>query len=88
MISVHREGVEMLFECPGAKFIKRPVPENVICRFCGYEVEIFSDEAGAKCPGCGKFVVRRQAQCCLDWCKFAKSCVGEAAYKRYVDKSQ
>ena len=75
---------KMLFECPGSKHIKQPVPENVTCPFCAYEVEIFSDEVKARCPNCKKFVVRGPIQSCLDWCKFAEACVGESAYKKYL----
>jgi len=78
----------MLFECPGSKHIKQPVPENVTCPFCAYEVEIFSDEVKARCPNCKKFVVRGPIQSCLDWCKFAEACVGESAYKKYLDNKR
>lgn len=73
----------MIFECPGSKQIKQPVPENVPCPFCAYEVEIFSDEVKAQCPQCKKFVVRGQIQSCLDWCKSAEKCVGKEALEKY-----
>ncbi|MCX5715642.1 MAG: phosphohydrolase, partial [Candidatus Omnitrophica bacterium] len=67
----------MIFECPGAKIFKQPKPEGIICPCCGREAEIWTDEVRIACPGCKKPIIRQQGQSCLDWCKFAKDCVGE-----------
>jgi DNA-directed RNA polymerase subunit RPC12/RpoP len=64
----------MIFECPGSKFFKQPVPEAIKCPGCGREAEIWSDERQAVCPDCGKCVRRKIGQSCLDWCAFAKDC--------------
>jgi predicted RNA-binding Zn-ribbon protein involved in translation (DUF1610 family) len=75
----------MIFSCPGSQKFKQPQPENIKCPSCGSEVEIWTDEAQALCANCGKRVSRPGGQSCLDWCKYAKECVGEEVYKRYKD---
>ena len=55
-----------LFRCPGSERIRQPFPENIKCA-CGKEVEIFSDEAEAKCPACGRKAKRKLPATCLDW---------------------
>ncbi len=46
-------------------------------------MEIWSDEATGLCPSCSKPVIRASTQSCVDWCKFAKECLGEDKYKKY-----
>ncbi|MDO8489328.1 MAG: HD domain-containing protein [Candidatus Omnitrophota bacterium] len=69
--------------CPGQD--KRKVtPEPIICSSCGYEAEIFSDEIKVKCPKCRQVFYREVLPTCVDWCAFAKECIGEQAYGDYV----
>ncbi len=70
--------------CPGSRAIHDPVPEDIACFRCGAEVEIWSFEVTVRCPACGAKVFRRQGPTCLDWCRFAKDCVGEATYNRIM----
>ena len=74
----------MILECPGAKFFKQPEPQEVMCPLCYGDVEIWTDEANAVCLDCGNIITRKQKQSCLDWCKFAKDCIGEELYKKYL----
>ena len=69
--------------CPGSSRLRQPKPEFFTCPNCGEEVEIWSDEGLRACSSCGKEVFRMGMQSCLDWCKFAKECVGEEKYKQY-----
>lgn len=69
-------------ECPGSKDIKQPRPEELTCHFCGAEIEIWSDESETNCKSCGKMNSRLIGPTCLDWCAFAKECVGEAKYRK------
>ncbi len=69
--------------CPGAKFFKNPQPTFKNCPNCNCEVEIWTDEIKAICPKCKKTVLREAVPTCLDWCKFAKECVGEQEFKKY-----
>lgn len=74
----------MIFECPGSQKFKRPQPENIVCPFCGKDVEIWTDEVEAVCDNCKKKVGCKEGQNCLDWCKYAKECAGEEIYKKYM----
>ncbi len=75
-------GILFQNECPGSKDIKSPKPEEIKCRHCGAEVEIWSDETETKCKQCGNVNSRLIGPTCLDWCAFAKECVGEDKYRR------
>jgi len=74
----------MRFKCPGSQSFSQPHPEFINCTHCGKEMEVWSDEIKATCQSCKKDVLRDQEQNCLGWCKYAKECVGEKAYKKYV----
>lgn len=74
------------FSCPGAGLIKQPQPETIKCSHCGEEVEIWSDEAKAKCSNCGKVTSREMAPSCIEWCDYAKLCLGEETYERYMQE--
>lgn len=67
----------MIFECPGSKAFKRPYPEEIKCRSCGVETEIWSDETKALCLNCGAVVSKNIQQGCFMWCKYAKQCIGK-----------
>jgi len=67
---------------PGSKEIREPQQEEMKCRHCGADVEIWSDETETKCKSCGQTINRMIGQTCLDWCSFAKECVGEDKYRR------
>lgn len=69
-------------ECPGSKEIRFPKPEEISCFYCGADVEIWSDETETTCKSCGKSVSRDLGPTCLDWCAFARECVGEEKYRR------
>ena len=68
--------------CPGSKEIKQPKPEEIKCRNCSKTIEIWSDETECKCRHCGKINMRQLAPTCIEWCAFAKECVGEQKYNR------
>jgi HD superfamily phosphodiesterase/predicted RNA-binding Zn-ribbon protein involved in translation (DUF1610 family) len=74
----------MINKCPGAKRLRQPKPEIIRCPSCGEEVEIWTDEVRATCPNCKIAVVREEAPSCLDWCRYAKECVGEGTYNKYM----
>ncbi|MDO8578966.1 MAG: hemerythrin domain-containing protein [Dehalococcoidales bacterium] len=68
--------------CPGSQSIRNPVPENIPCPQCGREVEIWTDEKKGICPGCKTTVFRERKMSCIDWCPYAKECVGPEVYER------
>lgn len=78
----------MIFNCPGSQKFRQPSPEMIKCPYCSGEVEIWTDEATAACPKCKNSVYREQGQSCLDWCKYAKECVGEEKYNKYMENKK
>lgn len=72
------------FKCPGSQKFSQPYPEFVKCPSCREEVEIWSDETMTKCPKCKKTVTREGGDNCLDWCKYARECVGNKIYEKYL----
>ena len=73
-------------ECPGASTIKgTPALKIKACPECGSEIEIFSNEFQTQCKQCG-FIAFNDIQSCLSWCKFARDCVGDDVYERFMNK--
>jgi len=77
-----------IFKCPGSQNFSQPKPENVLCPFCGNDIEMWTDEAKATCQKCKKTIFRNGGATCLDWCKYAKQCVGERVYKKYLENKK
>jgi NADH pyrophosphatase NudC (nudix superfamily) len=69
--------------CPGAANLRTPTLAIKKCPRCGEEVELFSNDISVKCSGCG-FVVYNDIASCVQWCKYAKECVGEEMYNKLV----
>jgi len=78
----------MISGCPGADKIKHPVPVYKKCPNCGEEVEIWSDEFYAKCPKCGGYVLGDITPSCVEWCKYARECLGLRRYNRLVEEKK
>ena len=70
----------MFNRCPGAAHLRTPTIEFKNCPECGYEVEIFSDEVKVICK-CG-FEIYNNIQSCIQWCRYAKQCVGKEMYNK------
>lgn len=70
--------------CPGSQKFKQPQPEIIKCPSCSGEIEIWSDEIQTTCPNCKNKFVRQQSVSCLEWCKYARECVGDNAYNNYM----
>jgi len=75
----------MVNECPGAVNIRMPRLEVKNCPKCGEEIEVISNEASARCPKCG-FVVYNDLLSCVEWCEYARQCVGDKAYERVMEQ--
>ena len=79
----------MDFKCPGAKDFNQAKPELITCPFCSFdEVEIWTDEIKATCAKCKRTLIRDLGASCLDWCKYAKKCVGEQVYNKYLEQKK
>lgn len=73
----------MLAQCPGSSHLKVPTLEIKTCPQCGSEIEMFSTDITATCGSCG-FVAYNDLQSCIQWCKYARQCVGDAVYDRLM----
>lgn len=71
----------MFNKCPGQDDRNLKV-ETLVCATCGHKVEIFSDETKVKCPRCKSLVCRERLPSCVDWCKFARECLGEVRWRK------
>ena len=57
--------------------------KDKICPQCGHEIEIFSIDTEAVCENCG-FTIYNDTLTCVQWCKYAKECVGEKMYEQMM----
>lgn len=70
--------------CPGAAALRgAPDLKIKICPECGEEIELFSNETHASCEKCG-FIAYNDTKTCISWCSYAKDCVGEEVYNRFM----
>ena len=51
-----------------------------VCPKCGNIIELFSVDTEVTCDKCG-FVAYNDTLSCVQWCKYAKQCVGEEMYE-------
>ena len=77
---------KVLDKCPGSGDIRTPIPSYKECPQCGAEVEIWSDELKTKCTKCGTTVYKEEVPSCIEWCEYAKDCIGEEKYNRLMGK--
>ncbi len=68
--------------CPGTANIRTPTLRIKLCPNCGGEVEIFSTDTEVSCPGCG-FEIYNNLESCIQWCKYARDCVGEDNFQKF-----
>ena len=62
---------------------RTPTIEEKICPQCGHTIEIFSTDTEVACENCG-FVVYNDTLSCVQWCKYARQCVGDAMYEQMM----
>ena len=62
---------------------RTPTIEDRICPNCGNPIEIFSTDTVVACDKCG-FVGYDDKLSCVQWCKYAKQCVGEETYEKLM----
>ncbi len=74
----------ILDHCPGAVNLKTPTLSLKKCPQCGEEVEVFSNDTSVTCANCG-FVIYNDTLSCIQWCKYAKECVGEEMYQKFFN---
>jgi len=74
----------LLRGCPGASRLRVPEIIDKICPECGREIELFTIDTHMPCE-CG-FIAYNDTQNCLKWCAYAKQCVGEEIYNRFMSR--
>ena len=78
----------MFDKCPGTKTILMPTITLKKCPKCGEEVEVVSTDMKTDCPKCG-FTIYNNLASCIEYCEYAKECVGEEIYERLMkEKAQ
>ncbi len=55
-----------------------------ICPVCGSVIEIFSIDTQVACEKCG-FVAYNDQLSCVQWCKYARKCVGDEMYEHMME---
>ena len=73
----------MMFEgCQGKP--RTPTIHEKICPVCGNIIEMVSIDTEMPCEHCG-FVAYNDTLSCVQWCKYAKKCVGEEMYNHMME---
>ena len=65
----------------------KPTTPEIIektCPRCGSLIELFSIDTEMACEKCG-FVVYNDTLSCVQWCKYARQCVGDAMYEHMME---
>lgn len=72
----------MLEGCQGKP--RTPTIIEKVCPQCGQLVELFSIDAQMACENCG-FIVYNDTLSCVQWCQYARKCVGDAMYEHMME---
>ncbi len=62
---------------------KTPTNSEKICPQIGNVLEMFSIDTEVVCERCG-FVAYNDELSCVQWCKYARKCVGEEVYDKLM----
>ena len=62
---------------------RTPTIEEKICPQCGNLIELFSIDTRIPCDKCG-FVAYNDSLSCVQWCKYARKCVGDEMYEHMM----
>ena len=55
-----------------------------VCPHCGNIIELFSVDTEVACDKCG-FVAYNDTLSCVQWCQYARKCVGDEMYERMME---
>ena len=72
----------MIFEGCQSKSKEITIEERT-CPQCGSLIEIFSVDTEVACENCG-FVVYNDKLNCAQWCRYARTCVGDEMLERML----
>ena len=62
---------------------RTPTILDKTCPRCGHEIEMFSIDTEQTCEHCG-FVAYNDTLSCVQWCQYARQCVGEEMYEHMM----
>jgi len=62
---------------------RTPTLHEKICPNCGSVIELFSIDTEMACEKCG-FVAYNDTLSCVQWCEYARQCVGEQMYEQMM----
>ena len=66
---------------------KTPTIIEKTCPCCGEMIELFSIDTQMACEHCG-FVAYNDTLSCVQWCQYARKCVGEEVYAQMMQVLQ
>ena len=73
----------MLLEgCQGKP--RTPTIREIVCPQCGSIIELFSIDTQVACETCG-FIAYNDALSCVQWCQYARQCVGDEMYEHMME---
>ncbi len=76
----------MLIEgCQGKP--RTPTIHEKICPQCGSVIELFSIDTQVPCEKCG-FIAYNDTLSCVQWCEYARKCVGDEMYEKMMQLAQ
>ncbi len=75
----------MLEGCQGKP--RTPTLNEKICPNCGNVIELFSIDTQVACDNCG-FVAYNDTLSCVQWCEYARKCVGDEMYEKMMEIAQ
>ena len=55
-----------------------------VCPNCGNIIELFSVDTEVACDKCG-FVAYNDTLSCVQWCAYARKCVGDEMYEKMME---
>ena len=58
---------------------RTPTLHEKTCPQCGNVIEIFSVDSSVTCEKCG-FIAYNDSLSCVQWCRYARQCVGDDMY--------
>ena len=72
----------MLDGCQGKP--RTPTIIEKVCPQCGHLIELFSIDTQMACEKCG-FVAYNDTLSCVQWCQYARKCVGDEMYEKMME---
>ena len=63
---------------------RTPTIHEKTCPRCGQIIELFSIDTEMACDNCG-FVAYNDTLSCVQWCRYARQCVGEEMYNHMME---